>query len=219
MNVLDQIDQMRKGGASEETIISSLRQQGTSPKDINDALNQYQIKNAVIGEPLEQTPANDLPPETQGYAPEYNNQTMGVENYEPPMLPPSPSEEEYYSPQEVPESGAYGSYSNEIGNTTNTFIEIAEQVFLEKTKQTEKKLEDLREFKALANVKLDHALERIKRIEATMDKLQIAILDKVGSYGKNLESIKKEMSMMQDSFGKVIRTHNPKAHTTHSKKK
>ena len=37
-----------------------------------------------------------------------------------------------------------------------------------------------------------------------MDKLQLAILNKIGSYGKTLESIKKEMSMMQDSFGKAL---------------
>ena len=38
-----------------------------------------------------------------------------------------------------------------------------------------------------------------------MDKLQLAILDKVGSYGKNLDIVKKEMQMMQDSFGKVMK--------------
>ena len=34
--------------------------------------------------------------------------------------------------------------------------------------------------------------------------MQIAILEKVGSYGQNLDSIKKEMSMMQDSFTKMV---------------
>ena len=45
---------------------------------------------------------------------------------------------------------------------------------------------------------------RINSIEAAIDKLQMAILEKVGSYGRGLESIKKEMTMMQDSFSKVL---------------
>ena len=34
--------------------------------------------------------------------------------------------------------------------------------------------------------------------------MQIKILEKVGSYGGGLESIKKEMEMMQDSFSKTL---------------
>jgi len=44
----------------------------------------------------------------------------------------------------------------------------------------------------------------------------MAILQKVGSYGNTLQSIRKEMSMMQDSFGKMASStvqrhvrHNP----------
>ena len=37
-----------------------------------------------------------------------------------------------------------------------------------------------------------------------MDRLQISILEKVGSYGKNIENVQNEMQMMQDSFSKVI---------------
>ena len=54
-----------------------------------------------------------------------------------------------------------------------------------------------------------------KRIENIIDKLQISILEKVGSYGKNLENTKKEMSMMQDSFRKVM--NSPREKDTKSK--
>ena len=91
-----------------------------------------------------------------------------------------------------------------IPTNTDTIIEIAEQVFSEKVRKIQKQLEEMNEFKTLAQTKIEHATERLKRIEATIDKLQIAILEKIGSYGKSLESIKKEMSMMQDSFGKMV---------------
>jgi len=51
---------------------------------------------------------------------------------------------------------------------------------------------------------MHNLLERIKSIEKIIDNLQISILKKVGSYGGNLESIKNEMSMMQDSFRKMV---------------
>lgn len=120
--------------------------------------------------------------------------------------------EEYY-PQEGYEQD-YGSY----GGGTDTMIEIAEQVFAEKMRKIQKQLEDLNEFKTLAETKLDNALSRLKRIENTIDKLQIAILEKIGSYGRGLDSIKKEMSMMQDSFSKTLPILASKhIHTNHKK--
>ena len=106
--------------------------------------------------------------------------------------------EEYY-PQESYEQD-YGSY----GGGTDTMIEIAEQVFAEKMRKIQRQLEDLNEFKTLTETKLNNATSRLKRIEQVMDKLQMAILEKVGSYGSSLDSIKKEMSMMQDSFSKTL---------------
>lgn len=219
MGVLDQITQMKEKGMSEEDIIADLQQKGVSPKAINEALNQSQIKKAVSGEKNEEDidPAirgevPPQPPETpKTYSPEVKEmgEEPGPGQTYSPQLPPEQEyyrAEEEYPQEEYPEYGEYGAYGeyDEAGVSTDTFIEIAEQVFAEKTRDIQKQLEDLGEFKSLANVKLDHSLERIKRIEASMDKLQLAILDKIGSYGQTLGSIKKEMSMMQDSFGKMI---------------
>jgi len=97
-------------------------------------------------------------------------------------------------------------------------IEIAEQVFAEKMRKIQRQLEDLNEFKTLTETKLNNATSRLKRIEQVMDKLQMAILEKVGSYGRGLDSIKKEMSMMQDSFSKTLPALVSKHHpTTHKK--
>ena len=65
-------------------------------------------------------------------------------------------------------------------------------------------LEDLNEFKTLTQSKVENISERLKRIETSIDRLQAEILEKVGSYGRGFDSIQKEMSMMQDSFGKVV---------------
>ena len=49
-----------------------------------------------------------------------------------------------------------------------------------------------------------------------IDTLQVQILEKVGSYGKELQSTKKEVSMLENTLGKVIKT---KAGHTKTKKK
>ncbi len=223
MGILDQITQMKNQGQTEQDIIYALQQQGISPRDIQDALSQAQIKNAVIGVPDEemqqsimdqpdteeqemfenqsfypQQPAETMPQEPQyqeNYPQEYFPQYSPQENYAQEYPPQEYSQQ--YSPQE--------NYESSPGlMDTNNLIEISEQVFAEKMKKIQKLLDSLTEFKTLTDIKLKGMEDRLKRIESIIDQLQISILDKIGSYGQNLDSIKKEMSMMQDSFGKII---------------
>ena len=213
MGVLEQIMQMKNQGMGNEEIAASLREQNISPKAITDALNQAEIKNAVSdvsgeAEPYEtsETPEypDQMPPSPQPY-PAQNIQEMQTQAQAPEpevYAPQTPQQEQYYTPEAYPQ--AYGDYGYDMGTNTDTIIEVSEQVFSEKIGEIKKQLDDMKEFKTLAQTRLDSALERLKRIEKVMDQLQISILKKIGSYGENLESIKKEMSMMQDSFGKMV---------------
>ncbi len=202
MGVLDQIKQMKVQGMPDEEIVIKLQEQGVSPREINDALNQSQIKRAIIDEREMDFPGQGAPSPNQQDQGQYTPQTQEV-----PASPTNeegmpPQQQEYLQPQE--EVYQQGSYNYPSGIDSDTIIEIAEQVFSEKTKKIQKQVEDLNEFKTLAQTKIENIADRLKRIETTIDKLQIAILEKIGSYGENINSIKKEMSMMQDSFGKVI---------------
>ncbi len=196
MGVLDQIMQMKSQGISDEQIVYELSQRGISPRDINDALKQAQIKNAVSdysgGDlqpsvmPEEEIPA---PPQQGQYSQEYAQQE---ETYQPQQ-----QQEQYYAPE------AGGGYAP-AGIDTDTVMEIADQIFSEKIKKIQKQTDATSEAAILLQAKTETISERLKKIEAMIDKLQIAILEKVGSYGQNLENIKKEMSMMSDSFSKMI---------------
>jgi hypothetical protein len=121
-----------------------------------------------------------------------------------------PAEQQYpqeqYSQEQYPQDPYYQDpYAQQTqGYSTDTIIEISEQVFAEKIKKIEKQVEKFAEFAELAQTKISDNNERIKRMESVMDKLQISILDKIGSYGKDIGSIKKEMEMIEDSFTKVI---------------
>lgn len=128
-------------------------------------------------------------------------------------MPEEYSPEEVYSPQPQylapnepqPESYGYAQYVPAMNpGDTDTIIEVAEQVFFEKNKPLQKKLDELNEFRALVQTKVDNVSDRLRRMESIIDKLQASIIEKIGSYGSGLESVRKEMNMMQESFGKVV---------------
>ena len=197
MTIIEQITQMKNQGTTEQEIINNLQQQGVSPQEINDAISRSQIKSAVAGtEDMQQSnmPSYNPPSPPQGA---YTPQTQEINQQEYAPQEEIPQAQEYY-PQETYENYAPAETS------TDTMIEIAEQVFSEKIKKMQKQIKNLEEFKTLSQIKIENTAERLRRIETTIDKLQISILDKIGGYGQNLNSIKKEMSMMQDSFGKVV---------------
>jgi len=211
MGLLDQITKMRQEGQTDEEIASQLKQRGISPREINEAFSQAQIKNAVSDEDYKY----QAPPQSYGdeqntsanYSPRrqeisegdtYTPQPSGYQNQQYPQ-----NQQDYgYYPGQDAGYDYQQSYSG--GTSTSTMIEISEQVFSEKIETIRKKMEEMNEFKTLSETKIQNISDRLKRIETIVDKLQISILDKIGSYGDNLESIKKETSMMQDSFRKMI---------------
>jgi len=187
MTLTDDIISMKNQGVEDTQIVETLTQQGVSPKEIQDAISRAQIKNAVSGETPEYQPQE---PASSEYQPQEYQNTQNEYN------------QEGYAPQE-----GYDNYGSESGNS----IEVAEQVFDEKSKKLLKQLSELKQFKILSESKIENISERLKKIEDIIDKLQMSILNKIGSYGDDLSSIKKEMGMMQDSFGKVIKKSSRKS--------
>lgn len=220
MGVLNQIKDMKKEGMVEDQITQKLQEEGVPPKDITDAYNQEKIKDAVSAAPVEEY--GEMPHQPMGqqsnsfYAPKTQEMTGSPEESYVPQAQeagyPSQTQEEVYAPQEE-YSPEQGEYAEAGGYSTDSIIEIAEQVFSEKIRKIEKKIDSLSEFATLAQTKITNNNERIKRVESVMDKLQIAILEKIGSYGRDVGGIKKEMEMMQESFSKVLPELAKKHHT------
>jgi len=210
MGVLEQVSQMKKEGKNDQEIVNNLQQQGISPKEINDAMAQAQIKDAVNDSSRVNT--NEMQPSIMQQG---NEQPEGeyIPSPEGTFQQSPPSQEigeyqvqqqpqEYIPNQDYYNQNEYGGYSG--GFDTNTIVEISEQIFAEKNQDIQNQLDKLNEFRILTKTKINNMDERLKKIETTIDRLQIAILEKVGSYTQNIDSIKKEMSMMQESFGKAI---------------
>lgn len=254
MGVLEQVNELKEKGTPENEIISKLGEQGISPGEITEALNQAKIKSAVsserknvkskmepsiMGPEGAEPPPKELPTEGR----EIDLTPPESQQYQGQLMPKGPvskeiSEEYVPSPQgeNYPEQGQYqeAQYSPEqyqdyypqqeyeYGESaaggisdTDTLIEIAEQVFFEKIKPLQKQIDDLNEFKVLAQTKIESISDRLKRIELNIDRLQAEILEKVGSYGRGLEGVKREMGMVQESFGKIVNTLADKKEITH----
>ncbi|MCL5018234.1 MAG: hypothetical protein M1416_00495 [Candidatus Pacearchaeota archaeon] len=197
MGTIDDVMALKRQGFSDQDIVNELSQQGVSPREINDALKHAQIKNAVADNDYNQGESMEpsiMQGEEMMAAPA--PQDMGAE-YVPQ------EEQQYY--QAGGEGGGYEQYAPAPAAVdTDTIIEISDQIFADRIKKFQKVLEATSEAAILLQSKFENLSERLKKIEMTIDKLQIAILEKVGSYGQNLESIKKEMSMMGDSFSKMV---------------
>lgn len=208
MGVLEQVSQMKSQGIPEQEIVSRLKQQKVSPKDINDALNQSRIKDAVYSPQKANTAPEQIPmPEKEPTEATYTPRTKDIkqeDNVPQPQQNYTPQpQEEYAPPQEVYQQEAYNYPAPEESNS-DMMIEISEQVFSEKIKKVEKQIDKINDIQMLLQTQTAHAVEGLKRIESIIDKLQVAILERIGSYGKNLETIKKEMGMIEDSFTKIV---------------
>jgi hypothetical protein len=236
MGILEDINNMKNQGVQENEISRRLQEKGASPRAIEDAFNQMRIKKAVSAEYSGEEGMEpsimkaEVTPLAQQSAPLYTPKTQEIEHdsrefYSPQPAPPAPQMpqfneeqqapmyggENYDQEQYIPQEGYAEQQMSGGAYNTDTIIEIAEQVFSEKIKKEQKQLEALNEFATLVEARITNDHERIKRIEEIMDKLQIAILEKIGSYGRNVESIKNEIGMMQESFEKMVPALHEKA--------
>ncbi|MBT3397770.1 hypothetical protein HOA55_01155 [archaeon] len=234
MATLDKVMDLQKGGKSETEISKQLQQEGISPSEINDAINQARIKNAV-SPPEGQAPgmaANPAqPPEMQQsimQAPAQDpNQMVAPEQQAPavagpvtqempapmpaaegqmqaPMPPAQEAPQDQYY-QETPQAYSdQGYYAPQQTTDTETISEIAEQVFIEKFEEYKKKTGDVASFKNTIQDKVDDIDERLKRIEDNITKLQQAVIGKIGEFGEDAAAIHKDLDNLHGTVSKLM---------------
>jgi len=191
MDLLESVKQMQQQGIPDASIVQSLKEQGFSPKDIDDALSQSKIKSAIYEQTGQDSVINNsqadmqqsmMTQEVQEQAP----MPMQYQTYEQPQ-----QEYSYYQPQQS-------------GVSPETITDIAEQIVSEKISALKKNIGNISDFKSIADSKISNIDERLKKIEKTIENLQMSILNKVSGNLQSIEDIKSEMSMMQESFSKAI---------------
>jgi len=226
-DALQTILQLEKQGLSDSEIIKKMQEQGFSPKEINDALNQSKVKSAVsAGEesaaPVAETEAGEMQPSV--LEPEEGEEEIAVPTPTPkpsrlvkakkaaPVLAPIAPEEELpyalpYAPAtEVSEAEAYPYAAPQAAPAPDieTIEEIAEEIVAEKFDELKNKIGDIIEFKEDIQSKINFLGEKTKRIETVIDSLQAALLGKVQEYGQNIKDLGAEMRSMEGAFSKIL---------------
>jgi hypothetical protein len=220
MAALDRVRTLQQQGQNDSSIAQTLQEEGIPPREINDALAQSRIKNAVSQgnmqprmnqntqqRTMEMEPSmmdsspniptpNDVQPMPQEgpYAQEYQGQDF----YDPNQ---SQEYQEPYPNQGYADQG-YGGEQTYSSNETVT--EIASQIINEEMKETKKTLNDLKETKILLAAKVEKIDQRLERIEKIIDSLQTILLRKATEQEQNIGDIKSEMMQMQEGFSKIL---------------
>jgi DNA-binding transcriptional MerR regulator len=215
MTVLTDIKRMQVEGKTEAEILSTLKQQGVSPRDITEALSQSKIREAVAGEsPYGNPEAALMPPQEQAapaeeMVPSVAAQQQAPENYPQPyeqqyQQAQAPQQQAQYPQQYEPQYQTYQPQPQMGSISPDTITEISEQVVAEKLAPLRKDIEKVIDLKTTMESKMEYLDERLKRIEKIIDRLQLSIMQKVGEYITNIDDIKKEIIETQKSFKAMV---------------
>ena len=158
--------------------------------------------NAQSPQPNPQSQTPNTPPVLQAPSPEiYPSQTPTTDDQQPTTdnLP----QDNYY--QEAPQTYSQQDYyAPQSGTDTETISEIAEQVTTEKLNEYKKKVGDISSFKNTINDKVNDIDDRLKRIENTIDKLQQAIIGKIGEFGESNTMVHKDLDNLHGTVAKLM---------------
>jgi hypothetical protein len=132
------------------------------------------------------------------YAQEYAEPQSQDENSQIPQY-----QENYYTqtPQAYQEQ-AY--YSPPGTSNSETISEIAEQIVSEKFSEFKKETGDIALFQSRIQDKVADIEERLKRIETTIDKLQHAIIGKIGEFGENNALVHRDLDNLHNTMSKLV---------------
>jgi hypothetical protein len=199
MEILNQVIELQRQGLSDDEIYQKLRNMGASPKEIQDSINQAKIKSAVYAQ---ENPA----PEPQQEVEQPDEYAPQPQNYYPPQQE-APQEEpqqqqDYYT--QTPQAYDQNYYSSQPAVSSETISEIAEQIVSEKISEFKKETGDINSFQTRIQEKVSDIDDRLKRIENAIDKLQQAVIGKIGEFGENTTMIQKDIENLHGTVSKLM---------------
>ena len=226
MGTLEEIKKMKESNMTDEEVVESLESRGIPRQEIQNALSQSQIKQAVSSPPI----SRDY--ESVGSPAQYSgfpaSSTEELSEMHPSLLASqeqeSASQEQDYIqapepaftiPQPYQQDSGYQQYSGDYSYapsvSPDTITEIAEQALAEGISPLKDQVNKLIDAKNTLSIKLEHLSSRLERIEKIIDRLQLSVLQKVGEYVNNVDEIKRELVETQKTF-KSIHSHHSQHH-------
>ena len=196
MELLDIIKEMQDQGISNQGIFENLQRQGYKPTQINDAINQLKITIQPMNTQNQDQQNAFNQQQNFNQQPNFNQEQQYTENQQ------NYPQEDYYT--QTPQAYSGEEYYQQPSFNTETITEITEQVISEKFREYNKRTGDIVSFKNTIQDKVDDINTRLKRIESTIDKLQQAIIQKIGEFGENTQIIKKDLESLHDTTSKLM---------------
>ncbi|MDD2445045.1 MAG: hypothetical protein PHH53_02760 [Candidatus Nanoarchaeia archaeon] len=196
MELLDIIKEMQDQGISNQGIFENLQRQGYKPTQINDAINQLKITIQPMDTQNQDQQNAFNQQQDFNQQPNFNQEQQYTENQQ------NYPQEDYYT--QTPQAYSGEEYYQQPSFNTETITEITEQVISEKFREYNKRTGDIVSFKNTIQDKVDDINTRLKRIESTIDKLQQAIIQKIGEFGENTQIIKKDLESLHDTTSKLM---------------
>ena len=194
---VDELINLSKQGYTDADIIRYLREEGYSPNEINDAMNQAKIKMELAETAGMETYAPEPAEASEEMTPSIMSQSQpqGEVYYAPPQATQAPTEGTEGYPYNYPSYPA----------STESMEELAEEIIKEKWDEFKKKTGDIAEFKRYIESRLKSLDDRLKRLERAFDKLQTATMERVQEYGRGIKSLGTEIQALEGAFGKVVK--------------
>ena len=131
----------------------------------------------------------------------------GMEQYPQDYVQQGQSPQGYQSYGGGVDSGAYGGYEQyqpyQESISSDVITEISEQVVSDKLAQIRDNIEKTLDFRNSAETKLESLDDRLKKMEAIINRLQLSVLQKIGDYVNDVQDLKKELIETQKSFKAV----------------
>ena len=210
--------ELSQSGRSDSEVSSEMKEMGFSAREINEAINEANIKKSITEKPISGTSEmSEMEPsimeksseeEMEVPVPSAQTAYKKVKQEKTEQAPYGYQQEAApYSPQQyqqVQEPQYYSEQPQQQNVDIELVEEISEEIVNEKFTELNAKIGDIPAFKQSVEKRIDDVEDRLKRIEANLDKIQIALLGKIREYGDNVKTLSSEIQTVENSFSKII---------------
>lgn len=186
----DEVINLSKKGMSKEEINKKMEESGYSPRQINDAINQMDIKNSVTGNyPYNKDVSHPgMEPSLLNLEEEAPSPTEAETNYSTsPRMDKVPQ-----MPQVTPQ------------DYTADTEELIEAVIEEKWQEFVGRLGDMEAWKVRTDDDINSIKQEIVRLGKRFDNLQNSIVQKVGEYSQSIMEVNTEIKALEKVFQNII---------------
>jgi hypothetical protein len=117
------------------------------------------------------------------------------------VMPPTAGPAQPYYPYQYP----YQQYETyETATPVETIEQLSEEIINEKWQQFEKKFGNIAEIKKEIISRIDNINSRVEKLEQRFDKINLMLLEKMGSQERTISTVGKEIDMLENTFKKVL---------------